>query len=103
MTASTPPGFDATGYKTTTRAQWDSAAEAWHRWGPTLESWLGDATETMLDLAGVAAGSRVLDVAAGAGGQTVVAARRAGPNGAVLATDISPEILRYVESEASRL
>jgi SAM-dependent methyltransferase len=103
MTGTTAPGFDAAAYKTTTRAQWDSAAEAWHRWGPTLESWLGDATETMLDLAGVAPGSRVLDVAAGAGGQTVVAARRAGPNGAVLATDISPEILRYVESEASRL
>ena len=32
----------------------------------------------MLDLAGVAAGARVLDVAAGAGGQTLAAARRVG-------------------------
>jgi SAM-dependent methyltransferase len=54
----------------------------------------------MLDLAGVTRGSRVLDVAAGAGGQTLAAARRAGPTGAVLATDIAPAILAYVERDA---
>jgi SAM-dependent methyltransferase len=102
MTGTTTPNFDAAAYKTTTRAQWESAAEAWDRWGPTLESWLGDATPAMLDLAGVGAGSRVLDVAAGAGGQTLTAARRVGATGAVLATDISPEILRYAEAQASR-
>jgi SAM-dependent methyltransferase len=58
-----------------------------------LEEWLGPATELMLDLAGVKAGSRVLDVAAGAGGQTVTAARRVGASGRVLATDISAGIL----------
>jgi ubiquinone/menaquinone biosynthesis C-methylase UbiE len=42
----------------------------------------------MLDMAGVGAGARVLDVAAGAGGQTLAAARRVGPSGSVLATDI---------------
>ncbi len=34
--------------------------------GPTLEEWLGQATQTMLDMAGVGPDSRVLDVAAGA-------------------------------------
>jgi SAM-dependent methyltransferase len=86
-------GFDAGKYKETTREQWQTAAEPWSRWGPTLEQWLGEATELMLDLAGVQEGSRVLDVAAGAGGQTLAAARRVGPSGAVLATDISPAIL----------
>lgn len=56
-------GFDPTQYKTTTRQQWEDAAEAWHRWGPTLETWLGAATERMLDGAGVTSGSEVLDVA----------------------------------------
>ena len=83
-------GFDPAAYKTATRAQWEEAAEAWDAWGPTLERWLGPATELMLDLAAVGPGSRVLDVAAGAGGQTLAAARRAGPDGRVLATDISP-------------
>jgi SAM-dependent methyltransferase len=89
--------FDPAIYKETTREQWQQAAEAWHRWGPTLEDWLGDATEQMLDATGVAAGSRVLDVAAGAGGQTLAAARR-GAN--VLATDISDAILELAASEA---
>jgi SAM-dependent methyltransferase len=89
--------FDPVAYKETTRDQWDNAAGAWDAWGPTLEEWLGQATETMLDLAHVAEGSRVLDVAAGAGGQSVAAARRAGRQGQVLATDISAQILEYAD------
>jgi SAM-dependent methyltransferase len=92
--------FDPAVYKATTREQWQHAAEPWHRWGPTLEDWLGEATEAMLDLAGVSTGARVLDVAAGAGGQTLAAARRVGADGAVLATDIAPAILEYVERDA---
>jgi SAM-dependent methyltransferase len=87
--------FDPDKYKETTREQWQEAAEAWHRWEPTLEEWLGQATEIMLDMAGVGPGSRVLDVAAGAGGQTIAAARRVGPDGYVLATDISSNILEF--------
>lgn len=92
--------FDPIQFKTTTRAQWEAAADAWHGWGPAIESWLGAATTTMLEDAGVTAGSRVLDVAAGAGGQTLVAARLAGPTGEVLATDISPAILACAEQAA---
>lgn len=94
--------FDPQAYKDTTKQQWEDAAEAWHRWGPALEEWLGPATELMLDLAGVGEGDRVLDIAAGAGGQTLTAARRVGPDGAVLATDISPRILEFAAGEARR-
>ena len=75
---STSTTFDPIKFKTTTRAQWENAAEAWHCWGPFLGEWLGPATERILDLANVQTGSRVLDVAAGAGEQTLRAARRAG-------------------------
>lgn len=92
--------FDPIKFKTTTRAQWENAAEAWHRWGPFLGKWLGPATERMLDLARLQAGSRVLDLAAGAGEQTLRAARRVGPGGHVLATDISPAILDYAARTA---
>ena len=92
--------FDPLAYKTTTRAQWQDAADAWHRWAPTLEAWLGPATERMLDDANVTTGSRVLDVAAGAGGQTLAAARRVGPDGHVLATDLSPAILEHAVADA---
>jgi SAM-dependent methyltransferase len=92
--------FDPIKYKQTTLQQWNTAAEAWHRWAPLLSRWLGPATETMLDMCEVTRGSRVLDVAAGAGEQTLAVARRVGETGHVLATDISPTILEYAESTA---
>ena len=97
---STAPTFDPVAFKSTTRAQWEEAAEAWHRWSPAIESWLGQATEVMLDDCHLEPGSRVIDVAAGAGGQTLVAARRVGPTGHVLATDISPAILEFAHGVA---
>lgn len=96
------PAFDPERYKETTRQQWDNAAEAWHRWGPQLELWLGDATEAMLAMAEIGSGDRVLDVAAGAGGQTLAAGRLVGSEGHVLATDISSAILEFAALEARR-
>jgi ubiquinone/menaquinone biosynthesis C-methylase UbiE len=93
--------FDADKYKQATRAQWEAAAEAWDRWGGFLGQWLGPATQAMLDMAAVGSGARVLDVAAGAGEQTLAAARRVGPLGRVLATDISPTILRHAKAQAA--
>ena len=92
--------FDPIKYKETTRQQWQAAAGAWHQWGPTLASWLDPATELMLDMAGSGEGNRVLDVAAGAGEQTLLVAKRAGPKGSVLATDISSNILEFAAQEA---
>ena len=89
--------FDADAYKRTTRDQWQDAADAWHRWDPVFDRWLGAATELMLDLAGVTAGTRVLDIAAGSGGQSIAAARRGAD---VLATDISSNILAEAEAAA---
>lgn len=97
---STQKGFDPIAYKKTTRAQWEGAADAWNRWSPLLERWLGPATEMMLDMTHVQTGSRVLDVAAGAGGQTLAAARRVGATGYVLATDLSPAILKHTAANA---
>jgi 16S rRNA C967 or C1407 C5-methylase (RsmB/RsmF family) len=65
------------------------AADEWRRGAAARVQAFGAATEMMLDLVNVAAGSRVLDVGAGAGDSTLVAAQRVGPGGHVLATDIS--------------
>jgi SAM-dependent methyltransferase len=54
----------------------------------------------MLDLAGIRSGHRVLDVAAGTGEQTLMAARRVGPQGFVLATDIADRMLAYLDEAA---
>ena len=93
--------LDAAAYKEATRQQWQNAAEAWYRWGPVLRAWLGPATEVMLDLAHIGAGSQVLDVAAGAGEPAITAAVRVGRTGRVVATDISSNILAFAEQAAA--
>ncbi|MFZ1726626.1 MAG: class I SAM-dependent methyltransferase [Albidovulum sp.] len=95
-----PKVFDPVAFKETTRRQWNEAAEAWDRWSPLLGRWLGPVTERMFDMTNIQAGSRVLDVAAGAGEQTLAAARRVGPTGYVLATDLSPGILEHTAKNA---
>jgi SAM-dependent methyltransferase len=55
----------------------------------------------MLDLASVQGGSHVLDVAAGTGESTLMAAGRVGPTGYVLAADIAAS-MRSVAAEAAR-
>ena len=100
MTVAKP--FDPVAYKATTREQWQATARAWNDWGPLLRTWLGPATEIMLDMASVGPGHRVLDVAAGAGDQSLQAADRVGPGGYVLATDISSRILEFAADNARR-
>ncbi len=75
------------------RAQWDAAADGWNGQAQHIRRWLGVATEAMLDMAAIGPGMRVLDVAAGTGDQSCDIARRVGPEGAVLATDLSPRML----------
>ena len=52
------------------------AAEGWRRGAATRAQATAVATETMLNMADIVSGSRVLDVAAGTGEQTILAARR---------------------------
>jgi SAM-dependent methyltransferase len=88
---------------TRTREQWErkESADWWSAGQAARQQIIGAATEKMLDLAGVQAGSRVLDVAAGTGESTLMAAQRVGGRGYVLATDHSSSMLS-VAAEAAR-
>ena len=83
------------------RSQWDAAAAGWHRHAAIIRDWLCQPTLLMLDMAGVGPGQSVLDVAAGAGDQTLDVATRVGAAGRVTATDISPHILAFAASAAT--
>ncbi len=87
-------------FKDAVRAQWDHAAAGWNRHAPAIRAWLREATDAMLELAGVTVGQRVLDLAAGAGDQTLDIAQRVGTQGQVLATDLSPVILDLAADNA---
>jgi ubiquinone/menaquinone biosynthesis C-methylase UbiE len=80
---------DPANYKESIRQEWQRTAHGWHDWMPMINRWLAEPTEWMLAHAGVERGSRVLDTAAGDGGQSLLAAQRVGPDGYVLATDIA--------------
>lgn len=82
------------------RTEWEGAAPGWARWDATIASWMEPATVAMLAMAGVHAGARVLDVASGAGSQTLRAAKQVGAHGHVVASDIADSMLRHVQENA---
>ncbi len=83
------------------RQQWDKAATGWDRWRPVMEEAAQPVSERLVELAGVEPGSRVLDVAAGLGEPSLPAARVAGEDGKVVASDISAEMLAYGRRRAA--
>ena len=83
------------------RTQWEGAAPGWARWEATVATWMAPATETILTMAAVDVGARVLDLASGAGSQTLLAARRVGAQGHVVASDIADTMLHHVRENAS--
>ena len=72
---------------------WDAAASGWDANTALIRAWLSQPTQEMLDAAQLGPGMRVLDVAAGAGDQTLDIADRVTSAGEVLATDISPRMV----------
>lgn len=89
-------------FKHRTQVHWDEAAAGWDRHGPKIRGWLRGPTDAMLKMAGIGLGQTVLDVAAGAGDQTLDIADRVGAEGAVVATDISEGILTYALGNSVR-
>jgi ubiquinone/menaquinone biosynthesis C-methylase UbiE len=82
-----------------------SSSEAAEHWQQDVERRLQDmaeATQRMLEGAGLKPGDHVLDIAAGTGDQSILAARVVGPSGSILATDISADMLNIAARVAQR-
>ena len=80
------------------RYGWDKAAEHYERfWAHALTP----AQRRMLELAALRPGERVLDVACGTGLVTFPAAEAVGAQGAVLATDLSDEMVKALRAAAA--
>ena len=95
------PSVDDAAANAAMREQWNQMAKGWSDSGAMIRRWLEQATAAMLSMAGVKPGSHVLDVAAGAGDQTLDIAQRVGHRGFVLATDLSPDILQFAKRQTA--
>lgn len=93
--------IDAAGFREAQHKNWDSAAVGWMEWSEFNDRADRHVSERLVELAGVGLGSRVLDVAAGYGEPALTAARKAGPEGHVVATDISAEMLAFARERAA--
>jgi ubiquinone/menaquinone biosynthesis C-methylase UbiE len=96
-----PKAIDSADFREAQHKNWDSAAVGWNEWSEFNDRADRDISERLVELAGVRSGSRVLDVAAGYGEPALTAARRAGPEGSVVATDISAEMLAFGRERAA--
>jgi len=97
------PSFDSSQYKARQRREWGVSADGWKRHWKIWEQAAQHLNEHLVDLARIRPGHRVLDVATGLGEPAFTAARRVGPNGSVVATDLSPVMLALAQEEAVRL
>jgi SAM-dependent methyltransferase len=93
--------IDATEFRARQRQDWDSASHGWKAWHELIDSGTQPVSERMIELAGIKAGDRVLDVAAGYGEPSLTAAKVVGPEGSVVATDISSGMLAYGRERAA--
>lgn len=93
-------GIDPVDFREAQHRNWDAAAVGWKEWSAFNDSADRHISERLVELADVRSGSRVLDVAAGYGEPALTAARKAGPEGRVVATDISAEMLAFGRERA---
>jgi SAM-dependent methyltransferase len=93
--------IDPAGFRAAQQGHWDAAAVGWMAWSEFNDRADRHISERLVELAGVRSGSRVLDVAAGYGEPALTAARAAGPEGRVVATDISAAMLAFGRERAA--
>jgi ubiquinone/menaquinone biosynthesis C-methylase UbiE len=93
--------MDATEFRERQRQDWNVASKGWHDWQEEMQRDTRPVSERLVELAGIKPGDRVLDVAAGLGEPALTAAKVVGPDGSVVATDISSQMLAYGRKRAA--
>ena len=94
-------GVDAVAFRDGQRDQWNKAATGWDKWSSLIDEGAGPVSDRLVDMAGVEPGSRVLDIACGYGEPSLPAARKAGSEGSVVATDIAKVMLDFAAKRAA--
>ncbi len=95
--------LEADAYKAEQHRQWDATAGELRAWWPVFEGFMAPVTHAMLGHAGLQAGAQVVDVAWGSGEAALTVARLVGPQGQVVATDLSAAMLAVAAERAEAL
>jgi SAM-dependent methyltransferase len=105
MTPGGNENVDATratdGLRAGLRDMWSAVAPGWAEHADIVDGRSAELTARMLDAAALQPGERVLELACGPGGVGLAAARRAGPGGEVVVSDISAEMSEIAAARAS--
>ena len=92
---------DPVQFRNRQRQDWDTASAGWRAWNELIDEGTTIVSERLIEMAGIDPGDRVLDVAAGYGEPSLSAAKVVGPEGSVVATDISAGMLAYGRERAA--
>lgn len=84
------------------RSHYDEAAAYWAKWADQLAEQQDRVNLGLLAAAGVKSGSKMLDLASGAGEPAMTASRLVGAEGQVMATDISAPMLAALSERVAR-
>ena len=102
MSASPQP-FNPEQFKLQQRKIWDKAAPGWQSWWSLIEQGAQVVSDRLVELAQIKPGDKVLDIATGIGEPAATAAKRVGPSGRVIATDLSSQMLTIARSRSKSL
>ena len=96
VTATNPPAA----LRAQLHGMWSSVAGAWGAHAEFVDDRGAKLTERLLELAWPRVGSRVLELASGAGGPGLAAARLVGPTGEVVLSDVAAEMTAIAAERA---
>jgi ubiquinone/menaquinone biosynthesis C-methylase UbiE len=96
----TPPAQ----FEAKVRAEWmdEATANAWRRWHDKSVHFWDELTRELCAASHLAPGQRVLDLASGTGDPALTIAKRVGPTGHVVVTDLAPQMLEIARENAQR-
>ncbi|HVU15322.1 MAG TPA: class I SAM-dependent methyltransferase [Candidatus Didemnitutus sp.] len=90
-------------YESKVKTEWldDATCAAWRKWHDKSVVFWSELTRAQLEVSALAPGLRVLDLASGTGDPALEVARRVGPTGHVVISDLSPQMLDIAREQAN--
>lgn len=93
----------STTHKAQMKTFWQESGQAWDKWANALQAMADKFNQPLIEFAGIQTGSKVLDLASGAGEPALSIAQHIGENGHIIATDLVDEMLAGTQRRATEM